>query len=199
MSFLKKIFKKDDEIPEMHLQKNEPKPYYSKEHECWLIPGKEKEMIEAIAKQKKEPPKKISSTSQKQPSISTSIRQKPAINRYAMIIPTDNITDTKPTENIPDIKTVNKDNTATSRNMSENSNQNQEFLERNDNMLRQLPGININLDYNHSFTHSHSFSHAEENIQTESNNIKLEVTFNLNILYNNSTKSLIKLINIVCT
>ena len=99
MSFLKKIFKKDDDIPEMHLQKNEPKPYYSKEHQCWLIPGKEKEMIEAIAKQKKDPPKKQSLASQVQPSSSSSLRQKPAINRYAMITPTENITEKKPLEN----------------------------------------------------------------------------------------------------
>ena len=95
MSFLKKIFKKDDDIPEMHIQKNEPKPYYSKEHNCWLIPGKEKEMLETIAQQKKDPPKKFTSSSQPQPGLLVNKKQKPAVNRYAMILPTESIDDIK--------------------------------------------------------------------------------------------------------
>lgn len=108
MSFLKKIFKKDDDIPEMHIQRNEPKPYYSKEHNCWLIPGKEKEMLETFAQQKKDPPKKFTNTPQPQPGLSVNKKQKPAVNRYAMIVPTESIEDVNevitPEENITTIQ-----------------------------------------------------------------------------------------------
>ena len=44
MSFLKNIFaKKDDDIPEMKINSNEPTPYYNKELKCWMIPGQEEE------------------------------------------------------------------------------------------------------------------------------------------------------------
>ena len=172
MSFLKKIFKKDDDIPEMHLQRNEPKPYYSKEHQCWLIPGKEKEMIEAIAKQNKEPPKKVSSTSQAQPSTNTGTRQKPVINRYAMIIPTENVTDNKQIDNAEDIKAESRENILTARDVLTKLKQSEESLQRNNDMPRQIQGINTKID-------SYSYSQLEEigNRSIESNKIGEQVFY----------------------
>jgi len=154
MSFLKKIFKKDDDIPEMHIQKNEPKPYYSKEHNCWLIPGKEKEMIEAIQKQKKEPPKKIGSstnnTSQVVPGVSsTNKKPKQPLNRYAMIVPVENVAEImsqNQTENISEIK------------------------ELSDNIISTTSEIK---KFN-QFTEEQNFDYGSQTLQTEENLIKIQ-------------------------
>jgi hypothetical protein len=74
MSFIKKIFgKKEDEIPEMHVKKNEPKPYWSKEHKCWMIPGQEEERIKELQESKKGPPKKLGVGIEKKESEETTL------------------------------------------------------------------------------------------------------------------------------
>jgi hypothetical protein len=58
--YLKKIFgnKEDENIPEMILQKNEPKAYYNKEHKCWMIEGQEEQTLKELAEKSKLPTKK---------------------------------------------------------------------------------------------------------------------------------------------
>jgi hypothetical protein len=107
MSFLKNIFgKKEDDVPEMHVRSNEPEPYWSKEHKCWMIPGQEEEKIKELAETKKGPPKKISNTAERsaaamnmpvQRDITKTVNKKKVTmaNRYASALPTENMTEVK--------------------------------------------------------------------------------------------------------
>jgi hypothetical protein len=116
MSFLKNIFaKKEDDVPEMHVKTNEPKPYYNKELKCWMIPGQEEQKLKELEEAKKGPPKRATAgntgnlganqnnNSNIAPSQSrgVGIIKKPNVaNRYASAFPTENI-NTEPLKQEP--------------------------------------------------------------------------------------------------
>jgi chromosome segregation ATPase len=116
MSFLKNIFgKKEDDVPEMHVRSNEPKPYWSKEHKCWMIPGQEEDKIKELAETKKGPPKKIGSNAERsaaamnmpvQRDITKTVTKKKVTmaNRYASALPTENLAEVK--EEIKEVSQV---------------------------------------------------------------------------------------------
>jgi hypothetical protein len=83
--YLKRIFGKenDDDIPEMKLQKNEPKMYYNTTLKCWLIEGQEEQMMKELEARNK-PPVKM----QKEPKAPTTAadKGKKPVSRYLSVL-----------------------------------------------------------------------------------------------------------------
>jgi hypothetical protein len=90
--FIKKIFGKneDDDIPEMILQKNEPKTYYDKTLRCWMIEGQEEQIKKELAERSKLPVKGRKTAGQGSQSAGTAggAKKKPNMGmRYASVLP----------------------------------------------------------------------------------------------------------------
>jgi hypothetical protein len=88
--YLKRIFGKedDDHIPEMKLQKNEPKAYYNKELKCWLIEGQE-EQIKKELEEKKKLPQKFRREGNNNPQPGNARRGPNVVSRYASVLTED--------------------------------------------------------------------------------------------------------------
>jgi hypothetical protein len=163
--------KKDDDqnIPEMILHKNDPKPYYDKELKTWMIPGEEEEIKKNLLAQKKPPPIGKSSkkeTKEEEEEINNNLvnPRKPKAplkkqtnnpkNRYANVLP-DNVVEK--IENIEEKNYVNKiEEKAYEIDLikptkdNENSNQNENEINITDkvkNNINNKHTINPNFDY----------------------------------------------------